>query len=131
MGISPGGGGGGAGGSQSGGGGGGGFQGGSGGGGASFADPTFFSSISTTAGIQAGNGIVTVTFVATFVCPKKVTVCKSFHDIATLTEGNNPTGTLTFQLFRGQKIVSSKTVTVLAGKQVYRSRKSVSFGKRT
>jgi hypothetical protein len=130
LGISPGGGGGGGGGgSQSGGGGGGGFQGGSGGGGASFADPTFFSSISTTAGMQAGNGMVTVTFVATpviptlltFVCPKKVTVCESFHDIATLTEGNNPTGTLTFQLFRGQKIVSSKTVSVLAGKQVYRS----------
>ena len=74
-----GGGGGGGGGQQSGGGGGGGFLGGAGGGGASAADPTLFSSVSTTAGVQSGDGQVTVTFVQilpaptllTFVCPRK------------------------------------------------------------
>ena len=48
-------------------------------------------------------------------------VCQSFRDVATLTGGNNPTGTLTFQLFLREKLVSTKTVSVTQGKQVYRS----------
>lgn len=100
------GGGGGGGGWGGGGGGGGGFPGSGGGGGASFAAPQV-TNVTSLQGVRSGNGSVTLTFVAavrptlsTQACPRTVETCQPFHDTATLTNGNNPTGSLYFALFR-------------------------------